>query len=1133
MKKRGTLFTAILTGIWGASVCLWAYPGLYDRLFIYQQTRNFEQVAIVLEQLLARGDFSSRRMEEIADMYLEAGQPGKVEQFIKEKRLSMAYIEPVMNGYRRLNDLPNLLRLLLLKQKRFPKNLKLREEIIRIYQTQSEYELAIKQLQEGIRQVPEHLIFYEQLGQSYFQIGNDEQALEIYRRRAQQINDAKHWNELAETYLWKGYFLQGESALLRALELDPSPQRMVRLAIFHTVQNNTQEANSFYLRAADALEEIPRENWEASEQLLALQVYDALEQTEDVLFLLSTMSLYVIPKDKLGFYFYIALRAKAREAIDSIFQLLMLNPAGNFLRIQFDYAFFSRDSEALLAVLKQLEAKGEASQEDWQQLASLYLEQKRPELVSDLLKQGYLPLSYWTVVGNTYFSMQRVAAGLQAHGQRAIALNQISSWKELVQLYFFKKHYAEGLEIYRYQVAQPYNQPELWKELSDFYFWQRMDSQGVETLLQAIELSPKQEWVEQLASRYLQSGQIQKIEQLLDQNFLSSSWQWMERLAGYYEVKKQLEQAESYYQRAIPLHGNDKAGRLALVRFYIRNGKLETALPLMRELQEGHEFSIAERIEALNLYIWTSQTSFAIQTLSVIPIKELPQEQLPLYFDLAIFGGNLPKAQEIMDHWRTRPPPDFLKKEVDFAIFQGKINDATALLEQEIQKKGESVELLNKLYELYESDHDNQNTIKTIEKILLINPNSQEWLARAINYYSFHQEFERANQFFVKLFATNPAPGIRKPLIWSLIEQQKGKDAKNLLEATPAEQWDLEFEQLAIDAGYLMQDFQYLGRYLEVRYKRENKIEDAAALVEIFEILKDIKQELFYVRQLVLREPSFNNQVHYTDVLFRAEQRQQADAELAKLVKTAKTSRELRAVANLAEYLPSPQFAFELYERLLQMPPVHALTLKQYGTLLAEHGDYQQAIDVLERYRSIVPDDTETLILLAGIYPQYGSGEQKQKFFENIVSLYQNKKPLSPRENRLLALGLLHTNQAEQAIQAYRDLVRQFPENSDIAQQFMDLLYQAKQYKVILEELQEYSVIQRTETYYQFKSAAQGALNQRDEAIATLNEWVQHFPKNEQAWIDLGYMYQAIGDRDQAFDAFQQARQLAKQKKVP
>ncbi len=1439
-QKYGVLLTAIMTGIWGIAVSLWAYPGLYDRLFIYEQTRNHEQVAILLEQLLSRDDFSSRRLEEIANLYLEAGQLQKVEKFIQDRRLSPAYMEPVMDGYRRLGDLPNLLRLLLLKQEKFPRDLKLREEIIQIYQKQGEYAAAIQQLREGVQLIPEHLEFYEQLGQAYFQIGNDEQALEIYKRQALQINDADNWSKLAETYLWKGYLKMGEGALLRALELDPSPQRMVRLATFYTFQKNTKEAHSYYLRAADALEKLSRENWETVDQLLALEVYDALGQTETVFSLLSNISLQQIPQEKLSFYFYIALRAQAQDAIDTIFQSLMANPAENFLRVQFDYALFRQDAEAMLAVLKKLAVRKEVSPEDWQRLASLYVDQKQPERLIDLLKQGYLPLSYWMIAGNLYFAMDRTVAGLQAYRQRALALNQIDTWKELVQLYFFKKHYAEGLKIYRRQLAESYNQPELWKELADFYFWQKMDAQGEEALLQAVELSPRLEWVrqlaqyyertqqfnqaetryqqiiglqqqaktgylalarfyvrhqqlekavpimqqlqekrelsiqeqiealqlyiwasqnsmalqalsaipiqqlpvaqfatyldlaiaekdvsragiilnywktlpsfspvtfeklitlyfqtgedaqalatyeeyagmvntpqvwaklagahawkgnlpqaniyyrqaskmleqrsqknwseeeqllalriydalgesekvflifndanlslipqqdlalyfyaalrakaqdgvrilfsnimqnpganslqiqldyasfhkdldmlrqvlekletrgqaskaqwEQLASLYLEQGQLQPVEQLLHQNRFSSSLIWMEQLASHYEHKKQLQQAERYYQQAIPLYENDKTGWLALTRFYIRNGKLKEAVPLTRELQEQNALSVAEQIEALNLYIWTSKTSFAIQTLSAIPIEKLPHEQLSVYFDLAVFGGHLPKAQEIMNRWRIRPPPDFLKKEMDFAILQGDTRNAVTLLKEEIQQKGESIELLGELYELYESDHDNLNTIETVERIVLIDPNNQEWLNKAINYYTFHQEFERASAFFAKLFATNPAPHIRKPLIWSLIEQQKGKQAQNLLETTPTEQWDLAFEQLAIDAGYLTQDYQYLSKYLQARYKREKETEDLMALIDIFEVLQDIKQELFYVRQLVFQAPSFNNQVHYTDVLFRAGEHQTANTQLDKLVKSAKTFQDLWAVVNLAEYRESPLLAFNLYERLLQIDPSHSPTLKQYGTLLAQHGQFQKAVDVLERYLASSPDDTEMLLLLAEIYLQLPASQQKQKFFRNVVTRFQDRKELSPKEKRLVALGFLHTKQPEKAIQTYRGLVHQLPQNPEIVAQFISLLYQSKQYESILLELQKYPVLQKTETYYQFKSSAQGILNQREAAISTLNEWVQQFPENEQAWIDLGYMYQAIGDRDQAFEAFEQARQLPKQKRTP
>ncbi len=956
------ILAVVLTGLWGVGMTVWSYPGLYDRLFIYEQVGDYEEVGVVLTQLAEQGETPLGNVEQLAELYLAARQPERVEQMVNEGQLPIDYMEAVI--------------------------------------------------------------------QAYLQVGQNERAFKSYRQYAEQVNTADTWHELAEAYLWKGYATLVEDPLLRAAALDPSPQRMFRLATFYQGRKNEERAQTFYQRAAFALEQTPSSEWAVEDQLLGLQIYDALGQTEDVVALLNRLPVTEIPSQHLNLYLYIALRAQVSTTAQSLFQAYLLNPVGDSLQVRFDYALFSRDPDLMRSVLEERERQGNVVEAEWEQLAFLYLESKQPEPIQTLLKQERLPISYWQVLGDYYFSIQQDEEGLAAYREQAIAINDQESWQTLVQLYFYKQQFAEGLATHRQQLAEAYNEPELWKELSDLYFWRGLDQQGEEALLKAIDLQPRLEWV------------------LL--------------LANYYERTTQWSQAEAYYKQFAQAHPQPKVGTLEWIRYYIRQSQFTPAIPLMRSLQQQQNLSTAEQLEALQLYQWSSQTHLATETLLSIPTEALPFQNLSTYFDLAVFGGRLEKAQGILDRWSRKPPPDFWQKQLDFALLRGRTQEAIALLQQALQDQGESVKLWKQLYAVYDSEQNQQGVIQSLERLAWLDAGTSEWLDRAMLHYDFYQEIERRTVFLTQLFAKYPRAYIRQALIHSLLAQQKSKEAMTLIQSTPTKQWNTTLEQLAIDVGYQMQNYEMVLRYLEPRYQRDQAISDLLALQELAQATNNTEAELQYMQEWIRRDPSFDNRVAYADLLYRHGYEAEGHEQLAILIKDATTVLQLQTVAGLAGYLSDASIAAGLYKILLERDPNHRSSLRAYGQILADSKQYPKAISVWQRYLAQVPEDP------------------------------------------------------------------------DILEQWLYLLSQEEQYETILQELLQTSAKRvAPEVYYQYKAVAESALNRRMQLLQTLQEWVQQFPDNKQAWVDLGYAYLAISDQDRAFEAFQRARQLQQSTDLP
>ncbi|MBF0276483.1 MAG: tetratricopeptide repeat protein [SAR324 cluster bacterium] len=1756
----------IITGVWGGLATYWSYPQIKDQLFIQEKEKNYAEASSLLVKMLDEGMLASspERIEQLAQTYLSAGETEKVEALYNNHNLPDSYFRKIIESYREKRDQPNLLRMLLIQQKRTPENPKLREEIAQLHQWLKNDEAAIQQLQKGIQQFPEQYELYEPLAQIYFRLNQEDQAFAVYQQRAQQFNRAELWEELSDAYLWKKNAKLAEEALLQAVALELSLKNLVRLGQFYLSQNRNKIAVSTYLRAVRFFEQ--KSEWSDSEKLLALQSYDFLKLNDKSAALLPSLPLSSIPEDRLTFYFYLAIRAEVPETVNALFDRLSKNPPENFARIDLDYALFSRNPQKLQGILEKLAEAGKSKQADWEQLAALAFETRQPQIVRTILQNGRLPVFFWKELGNHYFEHEQTEKGLEAHILYARKANTIETWRELINLHFFKNRDQEALNLFRREIAERYNQGPLWKELAELYFWKQNFPEGENALKRAIQMSPQLEWmillaqhfenrqnlssaeewyqkaisqhtnqkegnfnlvrfyirnnmapkaspimrkiqsdaalqghplsieekleaiqifrfsrqsewaletlselppeelpksslpdffnlafyekkfslarviliewgkkphspywekvlefasqvplspdletgllefvensknlksVQQLAQYFENTKRMSEAEQLYKQaiilsknlktsqldlagfyirnNFLEKavpvmrsvqqqnqlsvqeklnaldlySWtsqtshalstlktiptselplsklpiyfdlaffggnyplaetilnewgknpsthywqkvlafssqsnldpslenalrtvveesknlQWIQELAGYYENNKRLsdaehfykmalafndgkanqlalanfyirnslldkavpaviraqqqytfslqekldsldlflwtnqnklalktlsqiplenlpqskipnyfdlaffardypmahsllkewskspsqqywqkmldlalqtplepefekllrrkveksgnslwyrqlaqyyekanqltdaeyfyqmtadsqnkkesllalakfyirnsqlnkavpvmitvqsqfkltfqeqlealdlfiwtsrseealktlsaipperisqeklpvcfdiaffgkniplskkilkewgktpsqvywekvllfsrlspldeeqekglrifvrtaknlewtrelaqsyesqnqnEKAEEYFQLAASLNPDLKAGKWELVQFYLRAGKLLQAVPIMQNLQKSYDLTSTEQMQALSLYLWTTQLDPAVATLPKVPLQELPQENLNTYFDLAVFGGDLERAEDILTRWSQNPFPPFKKKRLAFAIMRGQTDEALTIVSQEIKEQGETIDLLEQLYQIFASDQNQQGQISTIEKILQRVPDNPDWLNRAINYYRFHQKYDRASSFLTQLFERNPLPAIRKPLIWALLANRSEIEAKRLLLETPKDEWDNEFEQLALDIGYALEDLPLVAENLQKRYQRQHDLEDLTALVALFGVMKELSLELRYSEELFRVRPDFDNHSHYIDVLFRARKTKLANRELTKLAKKARSFEEIKIIAELAENRKDPTLALNSYHRLLEWEPDAQEILKNFGRFLADHEKYPEAIAVMERYLRLEPEDLEVLHRIALLYPVSGLIEKQSLFFEKLVNRFQSKKDLQLIEKQLFASGLAYTGNPKKAVKIYRQILKETSGDIQVFEQFTGLLFQIKEYETLLTELKNpLSETLDKEQFFLFKSSAQKALDRKTEAIQTLKNWVQSSPRNEQAWIDLAYSYLAIRNYNLAEKAFQQARGIAEEK---
>uniref|UniRef100_UPI00404893D3 O-linked N-acetylglucosamine transferase, SPINDLY family protein n=1 Tax=Cyanobium sp. TaxID=2164130 RepID=UPI00404893D3 len=144
--------------------------------------------------------------------------------------------------------------------------------------------------------------------------------------------------------------------------------------------------------------------------------------------------------------------------------------------------------------------------------------------------------------------------------------------------------------------------------------------------------------------------------------------------------------------------------------------------------------------------------------------------------------------------------------------------------------------------------------------------------------------------------------------------------------------------------------------------------------------------------------------------------------------------------------------------------------------------------------------------------------------------LYRKLLQTKPQPEDATNLGSLLRSQGRlrEAIQGYTDWLKQFPEYAPLSLNAINCAIEANQIKDADHWISQALIHHPNDTrILQAQARTLQADNKHSDAIALLRQLTNINTEDELVWLDLGYAYHLIHDREQALTAFQKAAELA------
>lgn len=196
--------------------------------------------------------------------------------------------------------------------------------------------------------------------------------------------------------------------------------------------------------------------------------------------------------------------------------------------------------------------------------------------------------------------------------------------------------------------------------------------------------------------------------------------------------------------------------------------------------------------------------------------------------------------------------------------------------------------------------------------------------------------------------------------------------------------------------------------------------------------------------------------------------------------------------------------ALAYYTKLTKINPDTADGWISVGNIHFIDGHYKKAAKYLKKALEIEPENVEALTLISQSYDLSGDRE-------HAISAYQAAMVANKEEKAFpFNLGLLYIKMAgEDSIEetTKKDYLQKSITN------FATVIALDKEMK----------------EPYELKSTAEIQLGKFDDALATLNMAVEHFPNEGSLWFNLGVVHSRLGNKTEAEKAFARAEELGYQ----
>lgn len=290
---------------------------------------------------------------------------------------------------------------------------------------------------------------YKALGDLYFYIQKDEEALRVFKEQALWLNSSKAWETYSDLLLWKKKVEEGLSALKTAVKLDPENLTLyIKLLNLFEYHKETERAETLW----KALYEEKEKSLNIGEQFIAFylrngKVHEAREIYEE---LIAIHGEFQTVDKKLGYLKVLIWSGKIHSAYAELVKISVADLPEKDLEYLFTLSLTGGNTTLAESILDRIEATGK---ETWLNRLKISTILGDPEYTRDLVenemdeKGETVPLL--TLLFETYRSEMDVENMVEIQGEILMKDYKNPRWIDgLMAHYLITQKYEEGIDLF-------------------------------------------------------------------------------------------------------------------------------------------------------------------------------------------------------------------------------------------------------------------------------------------------------------------------------------------------------------------------------------------------------------------------------------------------------------------------------------------------------------------------------------------------------------------------------------------------------------------------------------------------------------------------------------------------------------
>ncbi len=210
------------------------------------------------------------------------------------------------------------------------------------------------------------------------------------------------------------------------------------------------------------------------------------------------------------------------------------------------------------------------------------------------------------------------------------------------------------------------------------------------------------------------------------------------------------------------------------------------------------------------------------------------------------------------------------------------------------------------------------------------------------------------------------------------------------------------------------------------------------------------------------------------------------------------------------------------YKKVIELDPNNYKAHYELGMVLVKMRNFEEALEYLRDVTRLDPDNKE-------VYNLIGTSHQELEQYDqaiNAFNKYLESEPESPKDTYLrLATCYLEVNNPEGAVEAYKGVLEENPDDIRINYKLADAYREAKLYDEAAEVYKKLAQLspEDADNYYSMILKMYDMAGQTEKGIEAAKLLIENNPQNEKGPYNLGFLYMKINEYDKAAEAFKQA----------